>query len=167
MEDFKMIIRYLIGCLIFASLFGCSHKTVITTVTEAQNNPILDNSISLVENKVESPVKVIGYFTNIKNDGEHQQGYSVELWKQDDNIYGLISGSSYLRLMGDPPRGILENVQFDPKSNKISFRAKVLTAILHERPGSYVPSWSIRPLAKLNFGSSAFVVVDSRKQIKS
>ncbi len=129
-------------CLAILSLFGCSHNVAMTKVAEAQVKPAMDNSNSLSESNVESPVKVIGDFTNVKIDGEHQSGYSVKLWKQDDKIYGLISGTGYLRMMGDPPTGMLENIQFDQKSNKISFQSKLLLALIHESPDSgYVPSW--------------------------
>lgn len=90
------IITRLLVCLVLCSLLGCSNETAITKVTEAQTKIALDNSIPVVEPKDESPVKVIGEFTNVKSNGEHQQGYSVKLWKQDNKIYGLISGSGYL-----------------------------------------------------------------------
>lgn len=129
-------------CLALFGLFGCSHEVTITKVAEAQTKTISDNSNSLIESRVESPMKVIGDFTNVKSDGEHQSGYSVKFWKQDDKIYGLISGTGYLRLLGDPPRGILDNVQFDSKSNKVSFQSKLLLALIHDTPDSgYVPSW--------------------------
>ncbi|MEP6900603.1 MAG: hypothetical protein ABJA66_02570 [Actinomycetota bacterium] len=135
-----IVMKYLV-CIMILSLFGCSHE-IVTTKTEAQNKTSVNDSTSMVEQKKESPVKVTGDFTNVKSDGEHQQGYSVKLWKQDDKFYGLISGSGYLRQMGDPPKGILENVRFDPQSNKLSFQSKLLLALIHDRPDSgYVPSW--------------------------
>lgn len=123
-----MVTRYLV-CLVFFGLFGCSPETVIMNTAESVNKPTLDNSIPLVESSNESPIKVIGDFTNVKDDGEHAYGYSVELWTQEDKIYGLISGSDALRLSGDPPTGILENVKFDPKTKRLSFRAKLSTGV--------------------------------------
>lgn len=123
-----MVTKYLV-CIVLFGLFGCSQETEITKITEAQNKPTLDNSISLVKPKDESPVKVIGDFSNVKGDGEHQWGYSVSLWKQEDKIYGLISGSDDLRLAGDPPTGIMENVKFDIKTKRLSFKAKLFTGI--------------------------------------
>lgn len=130
-----MIIKYLIFCIVFVGLFGCSDETVITEITEAQTKPTLDNSIPLVKPKAESPVKVIGYFTNVKGDGEHQWGYSVMIWKQEDKIYGFISGDDDLRLIGDPPTGILEDVQFDSRTGKLSFIAKLPTQNVYEFEG--------------------------------
>ena len=136
-----IVTRYLI-CVALFGLFGCSHEVAIIRVADAQAKPAADNSNSLSESSVESPVKVIGDFTNVKSDGEHQSGYSVKFWKQDDKIYGLISGTGYLRMMGDPPTGVLDNVQFDSKLNKVSFQSKLLLALIHDKPDSgYVPSW--------------------------
>ncbi len=118
-----MIARYLV-CLAIFGLLGCSHENVIP-VTEAQNKPVFDNSDSSVKPTDESPVKAVGYFTNVKSDGEHQWGYSVKLWRQDDKIYGLIFGTDNLRLIGDPPTGLLENAQFNSMTGKLSFRAKL------------------------------------------
>ena len=123
------VTRYLV-CMVLLALLGCSHESVITKITEAQNKPALENSIPSVKPTVESPVKVIGNFTNVKGDGEHQWGYSVALWRQDDKIHGLISGDDDLRLAGNPPLGILENVQFEPKMKKLSFRAKLSTGLV-------------------------------------
>ena len=127
-----IVMRYLV-CLVLFSLFGCSHQIAITKVAEAQVKPALDNSNSMIESKAESPVKVIGYFTNVKGDGEHQWGYSVMIWKQEDKIYGFISGDDDLRLIGDPPTGVLENVQFDPKTKRLSFRAKLSTGLIGDK----------------------------------
>lgn len=74
---------------------------------------------------LESAVKPIGDFTNVKFNGEHQWGYSIKLWQKGDKIYGLISGDDNSRLFGDPPTGILENVQFDVLTNKFLFTAKL------------------------------------------
>jgi hypothetical protein len=72
------------------------------------------------------PVVSIGDFTNIESDsGVHQWGYSVALWRQGDSIYGLLSGSSDLRLIGDPPHSLLDDVRFDPIRKTISFTSSV------------------------------------------
>lgn len=119
-----MVTRFL-ACLILLGLPGCSQKIMMTTTVEAQTRAALETPTPPVEPKPESPVKVVGDFTNVKSNGEHQWGYSVELWRQGDKIYGLISGSDSSRLIGDPPTGLLENVQFDPKTGRLSFRAKL------------------------------------------
>lgn len=127
-----MVVKYL-TCLVLIGLIGCAHDTLTTNVTEAQNNPVSENLNSAVKPTVtptptpipESPVKPVGYFTNGGSNGEHQWGFSVELWRQDDKIYGWISGSDNSRIVGDAPAAILEDVRFDPKTQKISFTAKL------------------------------------------
>lgn len=88
-----------------------------------------------------NPVKIVGAFKNVKSDGEHAYGYSIELWKYRDGIVGLIS--AHRGLIGDPPTGILENVQFDSASKKLSFRAKVTLGLFSDRNHSNVPSRDI------------------------
>ena len=93
--------------------------------------------------KVEPRVIAIGDFSNRKSDGEHEWGYSVELWKQEDKICGLIAGSSHSRLYGDPPTGLLEDVQFDPKTGKMSFRAKLTLGLWSDRDHRNLPSQDV------------------------
>ena len=40
-------------------------------------------------------------------------------------MFGLISGGDGLRLSGDPPTGILEDIKFDPGTGRLSFRSKL------------------------------------------
>jgi hypothetical protein len=127
-----MAARHLI-CLVLIVLCGCSQNNLVTKVTKAQNNPVSENSISTVKPTVtptitpipESTVKPVGHFSNVKSNGEHQWGFFVELWRQDDKIYGWMTGTDYSRIVGDAPAGILEDVKFDPKTGKISFRAEL------------------------------------------
>ena len=81
------------------------------------------NSAIDIPAKAESPVKPFGQFMKVKGDGEHCRGYDVELWTQDEKMYGVMS--VHRGLCGDPPAGRLENVQFDPRTKKLSFKAKV------------------------------------------
>jgi hypothetical protein len=117
----EMLTRCLV-CLLLFGLFGCLNESVIT-ITEAQNKPNLNSPVPSVKPTPESPIKPVGHFTNVGSNGEHQWGFAVELWRQDDKIYGWMSGSDYSRIVGDAPAAILEDVQFDPKTGKISFKA--------------------------------------------
>lgn len=119
-----MALKYLVCVGLFFCLLGCSNETFTKVTTEAQSMPTSSNTPSpTIEKKDELPVKVVGDFTNVESNGEHEWGYSVQLWKQGDKIYGLFSGGSSSRLIGDPPTGILENLFFDTKTGKISFTA--------------------------------------------
>lgn len=78
-------------------------------------------------------------FMNVKSDGEHASGYDVELWKQGEKIYGLIN--AHRGLMGDPPAGILENVNFDKKTGEISFTAKLsLSVTSGKKEDEWIPT---------------------------
>jgi hypothetical protein len=133
-----MVVKYL-TCLVLIGLIGCAHDTLTINATQAQNNPVSENLNSAVKPTViptptpipESPVKPVGYFTNGGSNGEHQWGFSVELWRQDDKIYGLISGSDDSTLVGNAPPAILEDVMFDPKTQKFSFTAKLPPTIFN------------------------------------
>jgi len=110
-----------LACLALFGLLGCSDEPV--NLAEAQNKANLNRPTPSVKPTVESPVKPIGHFTNVKSNGEHQWGFAVELWRQDDKIYGWMSGTDYSRIVGDGPAAILEDVEFDAKTGKISFKA--------------------------------------------
>jgi hypothetical protein len=109
-------------------------KEISNTVPEVLPASPVKTEIEEVK-KAESTVKPLGDFSNVWSNGEHETGYSIELWKQDDKIYGLISGGDGTRLVGDPPTGLLENVQFDPVTKKFSFRAKLPSQVIFEFEG--------------------------------
>ncbi len=121
---------------------GCSKESSATRVIETRIKHTTDSNL-LVEPKNESPVKVIGDYENEGGDGEHEWGYSVTLWKQEDKIYGLISGGSALRLIGDAPIGLLEDVEFDSKTGKLSFKAKLSVGSMYNKNEGWVPSRDI------------------------
>ena len=91
-----MVNRYLV-CIILLSLFSCSKEIELANITEAQSKNISNNSIIMADSKIESSLKVVGTFSNVESDGEHQWGYSIALWRQDNKIYGLISGDDDLK----------------------------------------------------------------------
>ena len=121
------LITFLIGYTLVPTTEKISEqKEILNMVPEVLPAPPIITEIEEVK-KAESPVKPLGDFSNVQyqSSGEHQWGYSIELWQQDDKIYGFISGDDSPRLVGDPPTGILENVQFDPVTKKFSFRAEL------------------------------------------
>jgi hypothetical protein len=84
------------------------------------------------------PIKAIGCFMNVRSDGEHADGYSVHLWFRGRQIIGLIA---YHRgLIGDPPIGILSDVQYESSTGKISFKAKLTSGLHSCRIHKNVPS---------------------------
>lgn len=75
------------------------------------------------------PLSVIGAFSNIRYSGEHGSGYSVRLWRQGEKIFGLVSVQN--GLAGDPPAGLLENVEFDQGTRRLLFRARLSLSLIY------------------------------------
>jgi hypothetical protein len=83
-------------------------------------------------------VKRLGVFTNMRFTKEHQYGYSVELWQEGGRLFGLLLVSD--GLAGDTPTGLLEDVAFDSKTGKLSFRARLSTASTFNKNNEQVPT---------------------------
>jgi hypothetical protein len=125
-----------VKCLIFITILtlsACSKKTEAPPVPPGPTAQAPTPPPAPAEEVTPAPAKpekedsltALGTFTNRKGDGEHAWGYEVDLWKQDDEIFGLITGANDLMLDGDPPSGFLEDVKYDPKTGRISFRSKL------------------------------------------
>jgi hypothetical protein len=80
------------------------------------------------ETQQKDEIRAIGCFTNVQSEGEHDNGYSVQLWSRGRAIIGLIN--YFCGLEGDLPIGLLTEVQYDSLTGKLSFKAK-LTSGLH------------------------------------
>ncbi|MBK7706230.1 MAG: hypothetical protein IPJ30_10725 [Acidobacteria bacterium] len=70
----------------------------------------------------EPPVTLVGVFSNVESNGEHQWGYTIEIWRQQDRYFGLVFGDDAPRAVGDGPRASIENAVFDPGSNRLHLR---------------------------------------------
>jgi hypothetical protein len=66
-----------------------------------------------------------GYYSNVHTYGEHESGFTVELWHNGDTLTGLIRGGESMRLMGDPPTGLLEDVSYDRQSGRLVFTGRI------------------------------------------
>lgn len=89
-----------------------------------------------------SQISIVGTYTNMRHTEEHSYGYTVELWKQGNRVFGFILASN--GLSGDTPTGILEDVKFEPESGKLSFRAKLTTgSIYNNQANKWIPSQDI------------------------
>ncbi len=71
----------------------------------------------------DAPVHAIGEFSDVHYTEEHAYGYAVQLWRADDEIFGLFLASD--GLAGDTPTGRLQNVRFDRGTGKLHFHARV------------------------------------------
>jgi hypothetical protein len=73
----------------------------------------------------ESPVTIVGAYSNIVITDEHAMGYSVELWKDDTHYFGYLLTAA--GLAADTPTGILEDLRYDPNTHGLTFKAKLST----------------------------------------
>jgi|GEM_PF-2345949 len=85
-----------------------------------------------------SKVEVLGAFSSIAHTEEDAFGYAVELWKEGDQIFGLLF--VYVGPPADPPTGMLEDVKFDPATGHLSFTARITTGLAYSRDYVGVPS---------------------------
>lgn len=83
-------------------------------------------------------VKRLGVFTNMRFTREHQYGYSVELWQEKDRLFGFLLASA--GLAGDTPTGLLEDAVFDPKTGRLTFRARLSTGSTFNKNNEQVPT---------------------------
>ena len=81
---------------------------------------------------------VLGEFSNMKFTEEHAYGYTVQLWRQGDQIIGFLQSSE--GLAGDTPTGVLEEVQFDPRTQSLSFKAKLTMGVVLLAQGRQEPT---------------------------
>jgi hypothetical protein len=112
--------------LLIFSLLGCVDRTVSTEVHRpeaALSTAATAAAAPPIELPDNSAIKPFGAFMKVRGDGEHCSGYDVELWTRGEKFCGIIS--VHRGLCGDPPAGQLENIQFDPRTKKLSFSAKV------------------------------------------
>lgn len=94
--------------------------------------------LALLAQAPAAPIAVVGEFSNMRFTAEHAYGYTVQLWREGDRLFGLFLCSE--GLAGDTPAGMLDAVEFDPASGKVSFRARLTTGIAFLGPGRQAPS---------------------------
>lgn len=80
----------------------------------------------------------LGVFTNMRFTGEHQSGYSVELWQEKGRLFGLFLAAA--GLAGDTPTGLLEDVVFDQKTGRLTFRARLSTGLTFNENNEQIPT---------------------------
>ncbi len=80
----------------------------------------------------------LGEFSNVRHTAEHEYGYSVQLWRDGDKPFGLFSAAA--GLAGDTRLGLLDDVEFDPVTGKLSFTAKLTTGVIYMGQGKQEPS---------------------------
>ncbi len=79
----------------------------------------LFSSLALAENA--GSVVFIGRYEKVESStGEHCYGYGVDIWKHNNQLFGLFH--YHTGLCGDPPCGVLEAVSYDVKNGNLEFR---------------------------------------------
>ncbi len=118
-----MLTRVLL-LLVSISLFSsCFNDELIHNADNSGSELSNEAANSKNESKNNSPVEVIGAFSNRESNGEHEWGYEVEIWSNEGNLVGMFTGSAGTRLVGDPPTGVLKDVEYNFDTGIISFRA--------------------------------------------
>ena len=94
--------------------------------------------LTAVRVRAASKVEVLGAFSSITHAHGDAFGYTVQLWKEGDRIYGQFL--VYVGPPADPPTGNLEDVTFDPRSRHLSFTTRVSTGLVYSQEYRGVPS---------------------------
>jgi len=71
-------------------------------------------------------VETVGVYSNVRighGEDPHAYGYDVELYRENGALFGLFYSSQ--GIVGDTPRGRLQDVRYDAASGKLFFRAKL------------------------------------------
>src|SRR6059036_1337382 len=76
-------------------------------------------------------IRVVGAFSNMRYTEEHAYGYTVDLWRAGDCLFGFLLASE--GLAGDTPTGLLEEVQYNERTGALSFRARLSTGLFSDR----------------------------------
>src|SRR5258705_2595764 len=93
---------------------------------------------SITHHQSPNSIIKIGAFSNMRYDAEHAHGYTAELWREQNRIFGFLLSSQ--GLMGDTPTGLLEEVRYEPRTGKLTFRARLTTGLFSNRQFNMVAS---------------------------
>lgn len=89
-------------------------------------------------------VEVVGEFLRVKHSGDDAFGYALQLWKEGDQIFGLLA--IFTGAPADPPTGLLEDVKFDPRTRQFSFSARLSTGWVYSEG-----NWNTRTRNRFSF----------------
>ncbi|MBK7705075.1 MAG: hypothetical protein IPJ30_04665 [Acidobacteria bacterium] len=116
----KLLICYLLS----ATFLACSQSPPLWHEEFSRDVPPTVAATSS-PSVAEPPVTLVGVFSNVESNGEHQWGYTIEIWRQQDRYFGLVFGDDAPRAVGDGPRASIENAVFDPGSNRLHFTTRL------------------------------------------
>lgn len=97
--------------------------------------PQSEESHSLV---ADSSVEVVGTYSNVRATEEHAYGIEVDLWRSGNTLFGILYYAE--GIMGDAPRGLLQDVVYQPGTRLLSFSVKLSRGLHFCKDHSNVPS---------------------------
>ena len=106
-------------------------------------------------------VKFLGEFSNVRYTTEHAYGYGVQLWQEEDRLFGLFFAAS--GPAEDFPAGLLEDVRLNPATMELSFSAKLSAGVDYLGQGKQEPShdfFTFRGSLHRNFLSGVLTRID-------
>jgi hypothetical protein len=84
-------------------------------------------------------IRPVGAFSNVRFTEEHAYGYTVELWRAGNCLFGLFESSQ--GLSGDTPTGMLNQVRHDVATGNLVFAARLTMGITKPKNATeWVPS---------------------------
>ncbi|MBK8810999.1 MAG: hypothetical protein IPN69_09745 [Acidobacteria bacterium] len=110
-------------------LVSCSNTTLVSTENFA---PAISPTPTPTERVSEPPLTIVGVYTNVQQNREHQWGYTIEIWRQGDKYFGLMFGDGTPRAIGDGPVARLENAEFNPKTESLRFTTVIRRGLCPE-----------------------------------
>lgn len=129
-----------------AELLACLHerefadnvfnRNVEAFLIKQENNHPHHQSAAVLE--PETFIVFLGIYSNMRYTEEHAYGTQLELWQQEENIFG-----HFLHAVGsisDTPTGRLENLIFDPKTGRLSFTSRLTLGLHHCSEHESAPS---------------------------
>lgn len=84
-------------------------------------------------------IQPVGAFSNMRFTEEHAYGYTLELWRAGNCLFGLFESSE--GLSGDTPTGMLDQVRHDAATGKLTFGARLTMGVTKPKNATdWVPS---------------------------
>ena len=100
--------------------------------------PNVNSASSTTHHQSTKPIIKVGAFSNMRYTAEHAYGYTAELWREQNRIFGFFLSSQ--GLIGDTPTGLLEDVRYDQRTGELTFQARLTTGLFSNREFHMVPS---------------------------
>lgn len=117
--------KFYLMALIAICLLSCSNERTQPAIdVSSPSSASIETALVSNTPMLHGPLKVVGCFSNVDSNGEHEWGFTLDIWRQGDQIYGLFAGGSTTRLVGDPPTGVLVEQVYDRKTGRFSFKSK-------------------------------------------